>query len=161
MGQASMTGRIDARLAELGITLPAAGKSVANFVPCVLSGSTLYISGQVPFFNGGMVHAGQVGREVSLEQAKEAARLCGLNALAQARAFLGDLDRVTRISMVHGFVNGAPGFTEHPAVMNGASDLFVEVFGEERGRHARFAVGAGSLPFNASVEVAVIAEVVP
>ena len=155
-----MTGRIEPRLAELGITLPAAGKAVANFVPCVLSGTTLYISGQVPFINGGIVHAGQVGREVTLEQAKEAARLCGLNALAQAKAFLGDLDRIARICMVHGFVNGVPGFTEHPVVMNGVSDLFVEVFGE-RGRHARFAVGAGSLPMNAAVEVAVIAEVFP
>ena len=156
-----MTGRIDARLAELGITLPAAGKAVANFVPCILSGTTLYVSGQVPSSNGGMVYGGQVGREVTPEQGKEAARLCGINALAQAKAFLGDLDRIARICMVHGFVNGVPGFTEHPVVMNGVSDLLVEVFGEERGRHARFAVGAASLPLNAAVEVALIAEVVP
>jgi enamine deaminase RidA (YjgF/YER057c/UK114 family) len=156
-----MTGSIDARLAELGIVLPATGKPVANFVPCVLSGTTLYISGQVAFRDGTVVHPGQVGREVTIEQAKESARLCGLNALAQARAFLGDLDRIVRICMVHGFVNGVPGFTDHPAVMNGVSDLLVAVFGEARGRHARFAVGAGSLPFNASVEVAVIAEVAP
>lgn len=156
-----MTGRTDARLTELGIVLPPAGKAVANFVPCVLSGTTLYISGQVAVHDGRVIHAGQVGRDVTLEQAKEAARLCGLNALAQARAFLGDLDRIAKICMVHGFVNAVAGFTDHPAVMNGVSDLLVGVFGEDRGRHARFAVGAGSLPFNAAVEVAVIAEVVP
>jgi enamine deaminase RidA (YjgF/YER057c/UK114 family) len=106
-----------------------------------------------------MVHPGQVGREVGMDEAKAAARLCGLNALAQARAFLGDLERISRIVMVHGFVNSAPDFTQHPTVMNGVSDLLVEVFGEVIGRHARFAVGASSLPFNAPVEVAIIAEV--
>jgi enamine deaminase RidA (YjgF/YER057c/UK114 family) len=156
-----MSGRIDARLAELAITLPVPAKSVANFVPCVLAGRTLYVSGQVPFSQGTIVHAGQVGREVGLEDAVSAARLCGLNALAQMKAFLGDLDRVSRICMVQGFVNGAPGFADHPAVMNGVSDLLVEVFGDATGRHARFAVGAGSLPFDAAVEVALIAEVFP
>jgi enamine deaminase RidA (YjgF/YER057c/UK114 family) len=154
-----ITGRIEARLAELDITLPTPGRAVANFVPCVLSGRTLYISGQVPFLDGAMVHPGQVGREVGMDEAKAAARLCGLNALSQARAFLGDLERISRIVMVHGFVNSAPDFTQHPTVMNGVSDLLVEVFGEVIGRHARFAVGASSLPFNAPVEVAIIAEV--
>ena len=154
-----MTGRIDARLAELDISLPTPGRSVANFVPCVLTGRTLYISGQVPFVDGAMAHAGQVGREVSLDEAKHAARICGLNALAQAKAFLGDLERISRICMVHGFVNAPSDFTQHPLVMNGVSDLLVEVFGDEVGRHARFAVGASSLPFNAAVEVAIIAEV--
>jgi enamine deaminase RidA (YjgF/YER057c/UK114 family) len=153
-------GTIETRLNELNLTLPTAGKPVANFVPCVLSGRTLYISGQVPILNGEVRHIGKVGREISLEEAKAAARLCGLNAIAQAKAFLGDLDRITRICMVQGFVNGVPDFTEHPIVMNGASDLFVEVFGEDIGRHARFAVGAGSLPYNVAVEVAVIMEVV-
>jgi enamine deaminase RidA (YjgF/YER057c/UK114 family) len=156
-----MPGRIDGRLAELGIELPRAGKPVANFVPCVQSGSTLYISGQIPSLNGEVKHVGKVGREISLEEAKAAARLCALNAIAQARAHLGDLDRITRVCMVQGLVNGVPDFTEHPIVMNGASDLFVEVFGDPVGKHARFAVGAGSLPYNVAVEVAVIMEVKP
>jgi enamine deaminase RidA (YjgF/YER057c/UK114 family) len=156
-----MAGRIEGRLAELGIELPKAGKPVANFVPCVQSGTTLYISGQIPSLNGEVRHVGKVGREITLDEAKAAARLCGLNAIAQARAFLGDLDKVTRVCMVQGLVNGMPDFTEHPIVMNGASDLFVEVFGDTVGRHARFAVGAGSLPYNVAVEVAVIMEVAP
>ena len=156
-----MAGKVDQRLTELGIELPQAGKPVANFVPCVQSGPTLYISGQIPIVNGEVKHVGKVGREISLDEAKAAARLCGLNAIAQARAFLGDLDKVTRVCMVQGLVNGVPDFTEHPIVMNGASDLFVEVFGDSIGRHARFAVGAGSLPYNVAVEVAVIMEIAP
>lgn len=156
-----MPGIIDGRLAERAIELPRAGKPVANFVPCVQSGTTLYISGQVPMLNGEVKHVGKVGREISLEEAKAAARLCGLNAIAQAKAFLGDLDRVTRICMVQGFVNGVPDFTEHPIVLNGVSDLLVEAFGDDVGRHARFAVGAGSLPYNVAVEVAVIMEIAP
>ena len=154
-----MAGSIDRRLSELGIELPKAGKPVANFVPCVLSGRTLYISGQIPVLNGEVRHIGKVGREISTDEARAAARLCALNVIAQAKSFLGDLDRITRICMVQGLVNGIPDFTEHPVVMNGASDLFVEVFGELIGRHARFAVGAGSLPYNVAVEVAVIMEV--
>ena len=152
-------GRIAARLAEQQIVLPAPGGAVANFVPCVLSGTTLYIAGQVPLHNGVMLHPGQVGAEVTLAQAKEGARICGLNALSQAQAFLGTLDRITRICMVQGFVNAVHGFGEHPVVMNGVSDLLVDVFGHEVGRHARFAVGVSSLPFNAAVEVAMIVEV--
>jgi enamine deaminase RidA (YjgF/YER057c/UK114 family) len=156
-----MPGIIETRLKERGIELPRAGKPVANFVACVQSGTTLYISGQVPMLNGEVKHVGKVGREISLEEAKAAARLCGLNAIAQARAFLGDLDRISRVCMVQGLVNGVADFTEHPLVMNGASDLFVEIFGETIGQHARFAVGAGSLPYNVAVEVAVIMEIRP
>jgi enamine deaminase RidA (YjgF/YER057c/UK114 family) len=154
-----LAGRVAARLAERGITLPEPGKAVANFLPCVLAGTTLHVAGQVPMLDGAILHPGQVGGEVSIEMGRRAARLCGLNALAQARAFLGDLDRITRISYVQGFVSAVPGFAEHPAVMNGVSDLLVEVFGDEIGRHARFAVGVSSLPFNAPVEVALIAAV--
>ena len=154
-------GRIELRLAEQGIELPVPAASVANFVPCVLSGTTLYIAGQVPLRSGVMTHPGQVGVEVTVEQAKEGARICALNALSQARAFLGTLDRITRICMVQGFVNAVHGFGDHPVVMNGVSDLLVEVFGEHVGRHARFAVGVPSLPFNAAVEVAMIVEVSP
>ena len=152
-----MPGTVEARLEELRLELPAATKPVANFVPCVLTGNTLYVSGQIPSWNGELRYVGRVGVEVSVDEARAAARLCGLNVLAQARAFLGALDRVKRVCLVQGFVNAVPGFTDHPAVVNGASDLFVEVFGEA-GKHARFAVGAGSLPFNVAVEVAVVLE---
>jgi enamine deaminase RidA (YjgF/YER057c/UK114 family) len=152
-------GTIDRRLDQLAIELPTAAKPVANFVPCVQVGSTLYVSGQVSAWNGEFRHLGKVGREISLEEARTAARLCGLNVLAQAKAFLGSLDRVRRVCMVQGFVNAVPEFTQHPAVINGASDLLVEIFGEGVGSHARFAVGAGSLPFNVAVEVAAVLEV--
>jgi enamine deaminase RidA (YjgF/YER057c/UK114 family) len=151
-------GRIDARLAELKIELPNATKPVANFVPCVQTGNTLFVSGQVTSWNGEYRHIGKVGREISLENAQDAARICALNVLAQSRAFLGDLDRVKRVVMVQGFVNAVPEFTDHPKVINGASDLFVQVFGEA-GKHARFALGAGSLPFNVAVEVAAVLEI--
>lgn len=153
-----MSGKIDARLQELGIELPQAGKPVANFVPCVQSGNTLFVSGQVTALNGQYLHIGKVGRDVSIEDAQRAARLCALNVIAQARAYLGDLDRVVRVVMVQGFVNAVPEFTDHPKVVNGASDLFVQVFGEA-GKHARFAIGAGSLPFNVAVEIAAVLEV--
>jgi enamine deaminase RidA (YjgF/YER057c/UK114 family) len=149
---------IDRRLKELGIELPIATKPVANFVPCVQTGNTLFVSGQVTAWNGEYRHVGKVGGGITLEEGQKAARVCALNVLAQARAHLGDLDRITRIVMVQGFVNAVPEFTEHPKVINGASDLFVQIFGDA-GKHARFALGAGSLPFNVSVEVAAILEV--
>jgi len=154
-----MSDTIDDRLAELGIELPAATAPVANFVPCVQSGSLLYVSGQITSWNGTLRHVGRVGAEISLEEARTAARLCALNVLAQVRAFLGGLDQIKRVCQIQGFVNAAPGFTDHPAVINGASDLLVEVFEEAIGKHARFAVGAGSLPFNVSVELAAVFEV--
>ncbi|HEX2094859.1 MAG TPA: RidA family protein [Longimicrobiaceae bacterium] len=153
-----MPGAIDTRLAELKIELPIAATPPANFVPCVLTGSTLYVSGQIPSWNGELRYIGKVGREVSPEEAREAARLCALNVLTQARAFLGGLDRVARVCQVQGFVNGVSEFSGHSQVINGASDVFVEIFGEA-GRHSRYAVGAGSLPFNVAVEVAAVLEV--
>jgi len=153
-----MAGKIDGRLKELGIELPIATKPVANFVPCVQTGNTLFVSGQVTAWNGAYRHIGKVGAEITLEEGQKAARVCALNVLVQARAHLGDLDRITRIVMVQGFVNAVPDFTEHPKVVNGASDLFVQVFGEA-GKHARFALGVGSLPFNVAVEVAAVLEV--
>ena len=155
-----MTASIASRLETLNIELPSPPRSVANFIPCVLTGRTLYVSGQISSYNGQVRHVGQVGAEISIDEAKQAARLCALNVLSQVNAFLGGLDRVARVCQVQGFVNAVPGFTDHPAVVNGASDLFVEVFGEA-GRHARFAVGAGSLPFNVAVEIAAILEVHP
>lgn len=156
-----MTSTIDRRLAELGIELPAASRPVANFVPCVRTGTLLYISGQISSVNGEPRHVGKVGAGITPDDARDAARLCALNILAQARAFLGSLDRVTRVVQVSGFVNGTPDFGDHPRVINGASDLLVEVFGEDRGSHARFAVGAGSLPFGVAVEVAAVLEIRP
>ena len=154
-----MAGRIDARLETLGIELPNSSRPIANFVPCVQAGRTVFVAGQICTWNGELRHVGKVGRDVSVEDARAAARLCALNILSQARDFLGDLDRVTRVCMLQGFVNAVPEFTNHPAVMNGASDLLVELFGVEIGSHARFAVGAGSLPGNAAVEAAAILEV--
>ncbi|WP_394845922.1 RidA family protein [Pendulispora brunnea] len=153
-----MAGKIETRLKELGIELPAATAPVANFVPCVQTGNLLYVSGQVTAFNGEIRHVGKVGGTISLEEAVQAARLCALNVLSQARAFLGDLDRVTRVVQVQGFVNAEPDYRDHPKVVNGASDVFVEVFGDA-GKHARFAVGVGSLPLGVSVEVAAVLEV--
>lgn len=154
-----MLATVDARLAKLGIELPPVGKPVANFVACVRTGRTLYLSGQIPSWNGQLRYVGRVGAEISPDDARAAARLSALNLLAQVKAFLGNLDRVTRVSQLQGFVNAVPGFTDHPAVVNGASDLLVEVFGEAIGKHARFAVGAGSLPFNVAVELAAVLEV--
>jgi enamine deaminase RidA (YjgF/YER057c/UK114 family) len=150
---------IEARIAELGIELPRAAAPVATFVPCVRTGSLLFVSGQIPSWNGELRHVGKVGREITVAQGRDAARLCALNILAQARAHLGTLDRVRRVCQLHGFVNGVPEFGEHPKVIDGASDLLVELFGSEIGSHARFAVGAGSLPFNVAVEVAAVLEV--
>jgi len=150
-------GIIDARLEQLQVVLPAATKPVANFVPCLQTGNLLFVSGQIPTWNGELRYVGRVGAEISVDDARAAARLCALNVLAQARAFLGTLDRVKQVCQLHGFVNAVPGFIHHPAVVNGASDLFVELFGEA-GKHTRFAVGAGSLPFNVAVEIAAVLE---
>ncbi len=147
-----MAGRIETRLAELGITLPAPMAPLANYVPFVLSGPLVVISGQVPAADGKIAYTGKVG-VVSVEQAQAAARLCLVNVVAQLRvACGGDLDRVRRILRLGGFVAAAAEFTQHAVVMNGASDLAVAIFGE-LGRHARTTVGVPSLPGDATVEV--------
>ena len=152
-----MAGEIDARLRELGIELPEAAAPVANYVPYVIDGKQLWVAGQVPFWNGAVKYTGVVGQDVSVDEAVDAARICAINILAQTRAALGDLDRIARVIKLGGFVNGAPGFTDQPKVINGASDLLVEVLGD-KGLHARSAVGAGSLPLGVPVEIdAVIA----
>ena len=144
--------RIETRLAELGLVLPEPVAPVANYVPFVVTGDLVFISGQVSIGPDGLI-AGKLGEEVSLEQGIEAARACGVNLIAQLKtACDGDLDRVRRVVKLGGFVSCAPGFTDHPKVANGASDLMVEVFGDA-GRHARAAVGAPSLPLNAAVEI--------
>jgi len=150
---------IDTRLAALGLTLPDAAAPVANYVPVVLHGGLAIVSGQLPRGDGGLV-TGKVGEDLDLAAGQAAARLCALAVLAQLRAALGDLDRVMGCLQLSGFVNAGPGFTDHPQVINGASDLMVEVFGEA-GRHARAAVGAGSLPLGAAVEVAATFAVAP
>ena len=153
-----MTQEIEQRLNDLGLVLPEPAAAAANYVPFVVSGTTLYISGQLPMEGGVVAVTGQVGGDVAIEDATRAARLAALNILAQAKAAAdGDWDRIRRCVKLGGFVNAAPGFTEHPRVINGASDLIGEVLGE-RGRHARFAAGAGSLPFDAAVEIDAVFE---
>ena len=154
-----MPATIEARLTDLGLELPAPTVPVANFVPWVQSGRILFVSGQISSWNGQPRHLGKVGREISVQEGQAAARLCALNLIAQLKSCVGQLDRVRQICMVQVFVNAMPEFTEHPAVANGASDLLVEVFGPSAGLHARFAVGAGSLPFNVAVELAAVIEV--
>ena len=154
-----MAGRIEARLKELGIVLPKPPAPVASYVPYVVSGNLAFISGQISLRDGKLEYVGTVGKELSLEDGKEAAKLCALNCIAQVReACRGDLDRVKRCVKVTVFVNAVPGFDKHPEVANGASDFFVSVFGEA-GRHARAAVGAGSLPRNVATEVEAVFEI--
>ena len=151
--------RIEDRLKELDITLPTPPAPVASYVPYVVSGNLVYISGQVTVAADGLKYVGTVGQDISLEDGKAAARLCAVNVIAQAKAACGgDLERVRRVVKVTVFVNAMPGFTQHPEVANGASDLFVAVFGD-KGRHARAAVGAGSLPRNVATEVEAVIEI--
>jgi enamine deaminase RidA (YjgF/YER057c/UK114 family) len=150
---------VEARLKELNIVLPTPPAPVASYVPYVVSGKNVFVSGQVTLTPEGLKFIGTVGKELSLEDGKAAARLCALNAIAQAKAACGgDLERVKRIVKLTVFVNAIPGFAQHPEVANGASDLFVEVFGDA-GRHARSAVGAVSLPRNVATEVEAIFEI--
>lgn len=150
---------IASRLEELGITLPTPAKPAANYVPYTVSGNLVFISGQVPYGPDGIEYQGKVGATLTKEDGVAAARLCAINILAQLRAALdGDLERVVRCLKLGGFVNAVPEFTDHPAVINGASNLMVEALGD-RGRHARFAVGVGSLPMGVATEVDAIFEV--
>lgn len=154
-----MAGQIDARLAELGITLPEAAAPVANYVPYVVTGNLVFVSGQVTIEGGEFKYVGKLGQDLDVATGAKAARLCALNIIAQLRAACGgDLDRVQRIVKLGGFVNSAPDFTDQPKVINGASDLMVEVFGD-KGRHSRAAVSAGSLPVGVSVEIDCVAEI--
>jgi enamine deaminase RidA (YjgF/YER057c/UK114 family) len=152
-------GEIDKRLQELGIAIPAPAAPVANYVGWVRTGNLVFTAGQVPLRDGKFHFQGKVGGGISVEQGQEAARMCAINVIAQVKAALdGKLDRVKRVVKLVAFVNGEPGFTDHPKVVNGASDLMVEVFGD-KGKHARSAVGAGSLPLNVSVEIEGVFEV--
>lgn len=148
-----MSSKIETRLSQLGITLPPPGAPGGNYVPFVVAGELVFMAGQVAREAGKMKYTGKVGRDLTVEQGQAAARLCAVNLLAQLKAACGgDLDRVERCVRLGGFVNSPPEFTEHPKVVNGASDLIVEVFGE-RGQHARTAVGVAALPMDSAVEV--------
>ena len=154
-----MAGRIDSRLAELGIAVPAALPPQANYVPYTIAGKLVFVAGQVAKIGDELI-AGKLGADADIETGRKAARWCALNLIAQAReACGGDLDRVRRWLKLGGFVQGTPDFTDAPAVMNGASDLLVEVFGDA-GRHARFAVAVTCLPLNTAVEVDAVFEMV-
>lgn len=151
-------GRVDDRLRELGIELPEAPQPIANYVGAVRSGNLVFLSGRGPRQAGQWDSRGKLGQDVTVEEGYQAARLTALNLIATLKAELADLDKVRRVVKLLGMVNSAPDFTEQPSVINGASDLLVEVFGE-RGRHARSAFGAAALPMNTSVEIELVVEV--
>lgn len=143
---------IEERLKQLNITLPIPPKPAGSYIPVVTSGSLAFVSGQIPMQDGKVVHTGKVPSERSIEEAQAAARLCAINLLAQLQANLGNLDKITKIIRVSGFVNCTPEFSEHPKIINAASDLFYDIFGE-KGKHSRIAVGVSSLPLNSTVEI--------
>ena len=148
-----MSGPITTRLAELGIELPEPAAPLANYIPFVVTGNLIFVSGQITVWNGELRHIGRLGENIDIDEGYQAARLCGLNLIAQAKAAAqGDLDKIKRVVKLGGFVNSTPDFTDQPKVINGTSDLMAEVFGEG-GKHARFAVGAPTLPLGVAVEV--------
>ncbi|WP_075288857.1 RidA family protein [Pararhizobium arenae] len=154
-----MSATIEARLKELGITLPQAAAPAANYVPYVISGSLLYISGQLPMENGKVAITGHLGDDVDVQTGQRAAELCAINILAQASAALGgDLGRITRVVKLNGFIASVPTFVEQHLVMNGASNLIATILGDA-GKHARAAVGMAALPFNAAVEIDAVLEI--
>jgi enamine deaminase RidA (YjgF/YER057c/UK114 family) len=148
---------IKEKINSLGLTLPVAALPVAAYVPAVKTGNLVFVAGQLPLVDGKIVKEGKVGKEVTLEEAKDMAQVCALNALA-AIALVADLDQIERVVRVGGFVNGIPGFTAIPPIINGASELFIKLFGEVNGKHARTAIGVAELPLNAPVEVEVLVQ---
>jgi enamine deaminase RidA (YjgF/YER057c/UK114 family) len=140
------------KMKVLGLELPSAPSSAGNYLPYRMNGNTLYLAGAITMVNGELTHTGKVGEEQTVETGYEAARVCTLNAIANMKAALGDLDRVDKILLISGFVNAVDGFTQTPAVINGASDLLVEIFGEA-GKHARVAVSTSGLPLGSTVEI--------
>jgi enamine deaminase RidA (YjgF/YER057c/UK114 family) len=145
------------KVESLGLTLPVAALPIAAYVPAVKTGNLVFVAGQLPLVDGKIVKEGKVGKEVTPEEAKEMAQVCALNALA-AIALVADIDQIERIVRVGGFVNGIPGFFAIPPIINGASELFIKLFGEENGKHARTAIGVAELPLNAPVEVEVLVQ---
>lgn len=148
----------EAKIKELGLTIPEAPKPVAAYVPAVRSGNLVYTAGQIPFLNGELKYKGKLGKELTVEEGYEAAKLCALNCLSVIKGVIGDLNKIVRVVRVGGFVNSVPEFADQPKVVNGASELFGQIFGEA-GKHARAAVGSINLPMNAAVEVEVVVEV--
>ncbi len=148
---------IKEKIESLGLQLPVAALPVAAYVPAVKTGNLVFVAGQLPLVDGKIVKEGKVGKEVTPEEAKEMAQVCALNALA-AIALVADLDQIERVVRVGGFVNGIPGFTAIPPIINGASELFIKLFGEINGKHARTAIGVAELPLNAPVEVEVLVQ---
>jgi len=148
---------IQAKLAELGLTLPEAALPVAAYVPAVRTGNLVFTAGQLPLVDGKIPFIGKVGTDVTPEQAKDMAQVCALNALA-AISLVADIDQIEKIVRVGGFVNGIPGFVAIPAVINGASELLIKLFGEVNGKHARTAIGVAELPLNAPVEVEMVVQ---
>ena len=148
---------IKAKIESLGLTLPVAALPIAAYVPAVKTGNLVFVAGQLPLVDGKIVKEGKVGKEVTPEEAKEMAQVCALNALA-AIALVADIDQIERIVRVGGFVNGIPGFFAIPPIINGASELFIKLFGEVNGKHARTAIGVAELPLNAPVEVEVLVQ---
>lgn len=156
MSDAKTSGSIDERLAALGVELPTPAAPAANYVPFLKTGNQIFVSGQLPMNADGLQFVAKLGEGASVKEGKEAARLCAINLLAQAKAAAGSLEKVRLVKLV-GFVNSTGDFTQQPQVINGASDFMVEVLGEN-GRHARSAVSAASLPFGAAVEIEAIFE---
>lgn len=149
---------IEQKLKDLGITLPVPPKPAGSYIPVVRSGNLAFVSGQIPMQNGKVLFTGKVPNERTVEEAQEAAKLCAINILAQLKANIGSLDKISKIVRVSGFVNAAQDFAEHPKIINAASDLFFEIFGEN-GKHSRIAVGVSSLPLNSTVEIDMTVEI--
>jgi enamine deaminase RidA (YjgF/YER057c/UK114 family) len=147
-----MAGEIEARLQALGLVLPEAKAAIGSYVPYLHLDDQLFISGQLPIKDGKLAMTGTLGADLDLSQGQEAARLCAINILAQAKAALRDLDRIVQLLRLNGFVSAAPGFADHPKVLNAASELMVEILGN-KGLHTRVAIGCASLPLNAAVEI--------
>lgn len=149
---------IENKVRKLGMELPEVPKPVATYVPAVRSGNYVFTSGQGPFIKGKLMHTGKVGGNLTVEEGYECAKLTAMNCLAAIKSLIGDLDRVKQIIRVTGFINSAPGFEDQPKVLNGASDLLVQIFGE-KGKHARLALGASELPMGTPVEIEMVVEV--
>ena len=151
-------GAVEIKLNQLGLNLPDAPKPVAAYIPAKQTGNLVFTAGQLPMVNGELISKGLLGQDVEIEEANKAARICTLNALAAIKGVIGDLDRIKQIVRVVGYVASVPTFTQQPAVVNGASELLLEIFGEN-GKHARSAVGMAALPLNASVEIELTVEI--
>jgi enamine deaminase RidA (YjgF/YER057c/UK114 family) len=150
---------IEEKLRSLNIDLPIPPKPAGSYIPVVVTGNLAFVSGQIPMQDGKVVFTGKVPTEKSIEDAQKAAKLCAINILAQLKANLGSLDKVVKIVRISGFVNSAPNFAEQPKIINAASDLFFDIFGES-GRHSRIAVGVSSLPLNSTVEIDAVVEII-